>query len=210
MSFVDRKDAGRQLAEKLQNFKGSDVVVVAVPRGGVVIGKEIADAMDAPLSIVLVRKISHPYHAEYAIGAISEKGAPIYNQHELADVGPSWLSEAEESARQMIKRRRELYFGKHYKRPSLKHKTVIIVDDGMATGLSMQAAVQALRGEGADRVIIAVPTASPVSYTNIRDKVDDVIVLENPEEFMGAVGAHYINFEQVSDDEVHAILKSKH
>lgn len=210
MSFVDRKDAGKQLAEKLQNFKDTDAIVVAIPRGGVVIGKEIADVLDAPLSVVLVRKISHPYHAEYAIGAISEKGAPIYNQHELADVGPAWLEEAEESARQMIKRRRELYFGKRYKRPSLKHKTAIIVDDGMATGLSMQAAVQALRGEGADKVIIAVPAASPLSYATLRSKVDDLIVLENPEEFMGAVGAHYINFEQVSDDEVYAILKAKH
>jgi putative phosphoribosyl transferase len=210
MSFVDRKDAGQQLADKLAQYEGKNTVVIAIPRGGVVIGKEIADALHAPLSVVLVRKISHPYHAEYAIGAISEKGTPIYNQHELADVGPAWLEEAEESARQMIKRRREIYFGKTYKRPSLKGKTVVIVDDGMATGLSMQAAVQALEGEGTAHIIIAVPAASPLSYATLKDKVEDIVVLENPNNFMGAVGEHYINFEQVSDDEVHAILKAKH
>jgi putative phosphoribosyl transferase len=210
MAFTDRADAGRQLAEKLQRYQGKNIVVVAIPRGGVIIGHEIAIALGAPLSVVLVRKISHPYHSEYAIGAISEKGSPIYNTAALAEVGPSWLSEAEDSARQMIKRRRELYFGKRYKRPSLKDKTVIIVDDGMATGLTMRAAVQALSQEGCEHMMIAVPAASPTSFNELWPTVEDIVVLERPQNFQGAIGMHYINFEPVTDDEVHAILKAKH
>lgn len=210
MSFTDRRDAGRQLAEKLQSLKGQDVIVIGIPRGGVVIGDEIAEALDAPLSVVLVRKISHPYHSEYAIGAVSEKGDPIYNAHELADVGPAWLTDAVESARRLITRRRELYFGKRYHRPNLKGKTVILVDDGMATGYTAQAAVQALHGEGAEHILIAMPAASHDSLIALRDQVDDILVLEKPQDFEGAVGAHYINFEEVTDDEVKAILKTKH
>lgn len=205
MKFTDRRDAGRQLAAQLTEYAGKDTVVMTIPKGGVVIGGEIAEALHAPLGVVLVRKIPHPYHPEYAIGAITQHGAPIYNQKEMAEVGPAWLQEAEKAAREMLARKRELYF-KDAPRPVLKNKTVVLVDDGISTGYTMEAAIQIMREREAAHIILAVPTADPETMIRLRPQVDTVITLDDPQNYLGTVGAHYIDYEEVTDDQVVDIL----
>lgn len=204
--FEDRVDAGQQLAKELMQFKGEDVVVLALPRGGVVLGAEVARTLEAPLGLVLVRKIGHPSYGEYAIGAVAEDGKAVYNQQELTSIDVAWLEKAEREARDLIERRRNLYYGRNFIPPSVDAKTVIVVDDGIATGLTMEAAVRTLQGK-AKRVIVAVPIAPSDSVTTLESLADEVIVLRDPAGFQGAVGAHYRRFKQVNDEEVKALLQ---
>lgn len=208
MIFIDRRDAGRQLASKLIKFRNSDVVILALPRGGVVIGKEVADKLNAPLGLVMVRKIGHPYYNEYAIGAVAENAEPTYNLNEAAILDSKWLKKAETDARSLIERRRQLYYNNDFTPPSIKHKLVILVDDGMATGLTMRAAVNAIKQNKPKRIIVAIPVAPYDSINAIKKEVDEVISLDDPNNFLGAAGAHYQSFPQVSDEEVKAILRS--
>lgn len=208
--FANRTQAGRKLALKLKDYQGADAVVIALPRGGVVVGYEIARILSLPLDIMTIRKIGHPMNPEYAIGAIDESGVSLLNEAEAATIDQNWL--AEESKRQMDEaKRRNSTYRKNNQRPALKDKVVIIADDGIATGFTMRLAVKTISKERPKKIIVAVPVAPPESLLELRKEgADKIIVLENPEEFMGAVGAHYQEFEQVQDDEVIRLLQDAH
>jgi predicted phosphoribosyltransferase len=207
MSYANRQDAGKRLARALRRFKGKDTIVLALPRGGIVLGAEVARELKAPLGLVLVRKIGHPSYPEYAIGAVAEDEKPVYNKDEIAVINDKWLKEAEKSARELIEHRRKLYYGEDFVPPEVTDKVVLIVDDGIATGLTMEAAVWAMRNKHAKRIVVAVPVTSIESAETLGDIADEVIVLDKPEAFMGAVGAHYQEFTQVDDKEVKALLR---
>ncbi len=204
--YQDRVDAGQRLAKALASHRDQDVVVLALPRGGVVLGAEVARELRAPLGVVLVRKIGHPSHAEYAIGAVAEDEKPLYNEKELASIDDEWLRSAVTSARELIRKRRELYYD-GFLPPDITGKTVILVDDGIATGLTMEAALLWVHNRKPLRVIVAVPVASLESAHTIPLQSDDFVVLEDPKDFRGAVGAHYQLFDQVTDEEVKTTLR---
>lgn len=207
MIFENRQDAGQQLARTLVRYRDNDdVTVLALPRGGVVVGAEVARELHTPLGLVLVRKIGHPAAPEYAIGAVAENEPPVYNKNEIAGISSEWLKSAEESAREVIERRRDLYYSDDFVPPAIKNRIVILVDDGMATGLTMDAAARYVTSRGAHRIVVAVPVASPESIDLLEEVADEVIVLDSPENFSGAVGAHYRQFEQVDDYDVEATL----
>lgn len=207
MIYADRRDAGKQLADRLQVFRGPSTIVLALPRGGVAVGVEIAKALDAPLGVMLVRKIGYPMNPEYAIGAIAEGEAPIYTRDEAMRLSKQWLENAEVAARDLMKRRRDRYFGGNIKQPEIKNKTVIVVDDGIATGLTMEAAVRAIKNKQPKWVIVAVPVASAESISSLVQIADEVIVLDDTNNFSGAVGSHYRQFNQVDDEEVVKLLQ---
>lgn len=209
--YRDRTDAGQKLAKALKPFAGKDTVVLALPRGGIVLGVEVADKLSVTLGLLLVRKIGHPAHEEYAIGALAEGEEPLYNEAETALIDEEWLKRAETAAWQLIERRRKLYYGDGVKPPSLKNQTVILVDDGIATGLTMEAAVRSVRAQKAKKIVVAVPVAAGNCVERLSKLADEVVVLEPPESFRGAVGAHYQMFEQVDDEEVKTLLRqSRH
>jgi len=200
--FKDRSDAGRQLAEKLAPYRGKEAVVLALPRGGVVIGYEIARALSLPLDIIAVRKVGAPDNPEYAIGAVGADGTAILNDAEAAMIDKAWLA-GEIAAQKKEARRRGRVYRAGRKPLGIAGKTAIIVDDGIATGLTMRVAVRSAKAEKAEKVVVAVPVAPPESVHALSEEgADEVVVLEPPEEFLGAVGAHYIRFEQIEDDEV--------
>lgn len=206
MMFADREDAGKQLAEKLARYKSEDAVVLALPRGGVAVGYEIAQALKLPFDIVVVRKIGPPGNPEYAVCAVDEKGTRLCNEGEARKVDEKWLAEETERQRQEAVRRIKKYRGNRAP-AALQGKTVIIVDDGIATGLTMRLAVAAIKKQRPQKIIVAVPVAPLDAMRELR-KEAEVVVLEPPEEFMGAVGAHYKNFPQVEDEEVIRLLNS--
>ncbi|MDO8514797.1 MAG: phosphoribosyltransferase family protein [bacterium] len=206
--FNDRHDAGKKLALKLERYRGKGAVVLALPRGGVVVGYEIARVLALPLDIIAVRKIGHPASPEYAIGAIDEHGATILNNVETLEIEGRWLAEETERQREEAKRRSALYRGERDP-VNITGKTAIIVDDGIATGLTMRLAVRSTKTQRPEKIVIAVPVAPPESIRALHEEgADEVIVLESPEEFLGAVGAHYITFDQVEDNEVVRLMKS--
>ena len=203
--FKDRIEAGKRLAEVLSEFKNSDAIVLALPRGGVVVAKEVARELGLPLDIIVTRKIGAPGNDEYAIGAIDITGAGVWNEAERAYVDPKWLEHKIESEKKEAMRRFETY-RKGMGALNLKNKTVIIVDDGIATGLTMQAAVAYSKREGALKVVVAVPVASTESVRALKS-VAEVRILETPI-FFSAVGEWYEDFPQVSDEEVISALAS--
>jgi predicted phosphoribosyltransferase len=203
--FLDRVDAGKQLAEALITYKGKPVVVYALPRGGVVLGVEVALALDAPLDLIVVRKIGHPLQPEYAIGAVAEDGYVVMNPDEVAGIDDHWLHRAIAAERKEAGRRRTLFL--QGRNPvDVKDKIAIIVDDGLATGLSMSAAIHEICGRGPRKLVVAVPVAARQTLAKLRPEVDDFVVLSVPPWF-GAVGAFYQQFDQVSDQEVVALMK---
>lgn len=205
--FTDRKEAGVQLARKLEPYREKDAVVLALPRGGVVPGYEIAKALALPLDIAVVRKVGHPGNPEYAVCAVDEKGERLCDA-DVETVDSKWLAEETERQVREAKRRIALYRGG--KEPAgIRGKTAIIVDDGIATGLSMRLAVRSVKKQQPARIIVAVPVAPLESIRELgKEGADEVIVLEPPEDFLGAVGAHYIRFEQVEDGEVVKLMNS--
>ena len=207
MVFQNRKEAGIKLAEALSKFKDDDVIVFALPRGGVVLGVEIAEKLDAPLDLVITKKIGHPFNSEYAIGAVAESGEPLYNAAELRRVDASWRRSEEERMRAELKRRRRDYFGDR-EQEDLAGKVAIIVDDGIATGLTMMAAIKYLRGRGAERIVVAIPVTPYDTAQRLREQADDLVSLQIDRYYRGAVGAYYKDFRQVSDEEVIALLRS--
>ena len=207
--FKDRAEAGQKLARKLESYRGKDALVLALSRGGVVLGAEIAQALALPLDIIVTRKIGHPSNPEYAIGAVDEEGFSIWNQAEAVALNPKWLR-AETAKRQAEARRRSTLYRQGRPPHHLDDKTVIIVDDGIATGLTMRLAVQAVRKTGAQKIVVAVPIAPLEAVLELKSEgADEVVMLEPPETFSGAVGAHYQEFEQVGDKEVIRLLKPK-
>jgi putative phosphoribosyl transferase len=209
MRFEDRTHAGRLLADALLDHASDDVVVLALPRGGVVVGVEVARALSAPLDLVIPRKVGHPDFPEYGIAAVAEAGEVVANEAETARVDRGWFERAVAAQRAEAQRRRAAYLGG---RPAmdLAGRTAIIVDDGIATGLTMQAAVRDVRHRGAARVVVAVPVAPADAVTVLRASVDEVVTLIAPEAYQGAVGAYYRTFGQVGDDEVVRCLAGDH
>lgn len=203
--FIDRADAGRRLAEKLVSYTAENTVVLALPRGGVVLGRVIAEALDVPLDIVVTRKIGHPSNPEYAICAVDEKGTLLCNEDEVQSIDNEWLQK--EKMRQQNEAQRRCIVYRNGRKPvELKGKTVIITDDGIATGLTMRLAIAAVRAHDPQRIIVAVPVAPADIIEDIKKEVDELIILEAPQEFLGAVGAHYEQFDQVEDEEVIQLL----
>lgn len=208
MLFVDRRDAGRRLAEALSFLRGRPgLVVLAVPRGGVVVGAEVARALKAPLDIVIARKIGAPDNPELAIGAVAPDGTAVLDEQIAEQLGISdrYIQAATEEARQEIQRRLRLYRGD---RPPIdaSGKTVVLTDDGVATGMTTLAAIRYLRKQGPRELILAVPVGPPETVAMLSREVDRTVVLSKPEMFW-AVGAFYQHFEQTSDEEVVALLR---
>lgn len=207
MLFKNRKDAGIKLAQALEKYKDEDAIVLALPRGGVVLGEEIANKLHAPLDILLTKKIGHPMNSEYAICAITEDGDPICNSAEVEKVDPEWLAEEIRKVRSEIKRRREMFLGGKALQP-VEGKTVIIADDGIATGLTMIAAIDEIKKRKPKRLVIAIPVTPYDTAQRLMSMVDELVSLDIDPNYRGAVGAYYEDFTQVEDSEVISILKS--
>lgn len=209
MIFHDRKHAGRLLAEKLGKYKEQNAIVLALPRGGVPVASEIAAMLKAPLEVLVVRKIGAPFQSELAVGAICEEDEPIWNGAILVRFGlePDDLGRTVRVEREKIRNQIKL-FRESRAFPSVAKKTVIIVDDGLATGATMSAAVRYLRKKAADRIVIAVPVAASTTASKLRSKVDEAVILEERED-LRSVGEWYEDFSQVTDNEVVSLLKNK-
>jgi putative phosphoribosyl transferase len=207
--FANRRDAGRQLARTLASMKLIDPVVLALPRGGVPVAAEVAAALHAPLDLLLVRKIGAPAQRELAVAAVAEgAGDGLVFDAETMEVTGATRAYVEREAigeRAEIARRRALYLGGRAPL-SIEGKTALVVDDGIATGTTVRAALRALRGRHPTRLVLAVPVASPNVVASLRPLVDDLVCLAQPPAFY-AVGVHYADFHQVADDEVIAVLE---
>jgi predicted phosphoribosyltransferase len=206
MLFKNRTEAGKKLAELLSDYSSEDVIVYALPRGGVILGAEIAKALHAPLDLIITKKIGHPSNPEYAVCALAEDGAPICNQSELEMLGHQWLEEEKHKAREEIQRRREEYVGNTTQK-DIKGKTAIIVDDGIATGLTMIASIEEMKLHEPKEIVVAIPIVPYLTSLKLEGMVDKVVYVEATSDFLGAVGAYYEDFTQVDDDEVKRILK---
>ena len=206
--FHDRSQAGRQLGERLRpRFGGrGDVLVLALPRGGVPVGYELAQALDAPLDLFLVRKLGVPGHEELALGAIAEGGVRVLNPSilDLVDVGEATIERIAAREEVELKRRAAEYRGDR-REAEVAGRTVILVDDGLATGATMRAAAAAIRARGPAQVVVAVPVAAKETCDQFAGEVDEIICLLTPEPFH-AVGIWYEDFDQTTDEEVRALL----
>lgn len=208
MIFKDRKDAGKQLAEKLAHYRDkAELIVLGLPRGGVTVAYEIAGALNCPLDILIVRKIGFPGNPELAAGAVSETGTVVLNEDIVAAYGVSRAYLDRETARQKeeIARRISLYRGGKGV-PPLAGKTVILVDDGVATGATAKAAISTLKQEKITKLVVALPVATQEAEREIAPTVDEWVCLQTPAGFM-AVGNYYYDFTQVEDEDVVAMLK---
>lgn len=203
--FKNRKDAGEQLAGLLADYRGRNVVVYALPRGGVPLGHIVAEKLDAPLDLLIPRKIGHPINPEFAIAAVTEDNHVFYGSNAVT-VDDDWLQKEVEAEKSEAKRRRQTYLAG--REPlSAKGKVSIIVDDGIATGLTMRAAIAQLRDQKPDKIIVAIPVVPPDSATMLREYADELVAVRTPEQYLGAVGAYYQDFPQVTDDEVVGLLR---
>lgn len=208
MFFKNREDAGRQLAQALMPYKDKDVVVLGLPRGGVVTAAEIAKALNAPLDLVLAHKIGHPYQPEYAIAAIAEDGHLLHSSREIQGIDKHWFEEEKKRQLNELKRKREIYL-KGRKQVPVKDKIAILVDDGIATGLTMRVGIKALKDQQPKKIIAAVPVAPRSTAKLLAQEAGEFVGLIVPEDddFLGAVGAYYDNFSQTEDQEVIELLK---
>jgi predicted phosphoribosyltransferase len=206
-AFRDRTEAGQRLASKLAKYAHRpDVIVLALPRGGVPVAYEVAAALDAPLDVFIVRKLGVPGHEELAMGAVATGGVRVVNEQAVQDLGIRDRVIDAVAARELkeLARRERLYRGSRPP-PDVRGRTVILVDDGLATGATMLAAIRALRQMGPARIIVAVPIAAPDTCEALKAKVDEMICAVTPEPFY-AVGLWYDDFSQTSDDEVRDLL----
>lgn len=206
--FRNRSDAGRMLAGDLSAYAGrDDVLVLGLPRGGLPVAFEVARALDAPLDIFLVRKLGMPGHEEYAMGAIASGGVQVLNERMAQDARiPDEVIARVAAQEQVELERRERAYRGDRAQPEIRGRTVILVDDGLATGSTMRAAALAVRAHGPARIVVAVPVAARETCDEFRDVVDDVVCSITPEPFM-AVGLWYEDFTQTTDAEVHALLE---
>jgi putative phosphoribosyl transferase len=207
--FQDRTEAGRELAEQLLNYAGrDDVIVLALPRGGVPVGFEVAQHLRVPLDVFVVRKLGLPGHEELAMGAIASGGVRVLNEDVLSVIPDAQAIVEMVTAieREELERRERIYRADR-PQPDLKDRTVILVDDGLATGATMRAAVAALRQQGAAKIVVAVPVGAPSTCRDLSNTADDVICLRSPGAFIG-VGQYYSDFSQTTDEEVRDLLAS--
>lgn len=204
MIFKDRIDAANQLATKLDSYKNKDAIILAIPRGGVPIGYVIANQLNLPLEIVLSKKIGHPLHKEYAIGAVTLKGRVLSDA--AREISQEYIEEETKKIRDLLTKRYQEYYGK--KKPfELNDKVLIVVDDGIATGNTILSTIQMLHEEQPKKIIVAIPVASPSALQKLKNTsfIDEVICISAPTNFR-AVGQFYDNFDQVDDSEVKALL----
>ncbi len=207
MRFLDREEAGRQLAQLLGGYRHEDVVVLGLPRGGIPVANQVATALSAPLDVWVVRKVGAPGHAEFGIGAVAEGGIVYLNPETLRDLGLSasdFRAVVQEKSEEVAHRVRLFRGGRSG--PSLQGRTVILVDDGIATGGTIRAAIQSLRVAGPRRIVLAVPVAATQSLDELSPLVDEVVCLHSTPELY-AIGAWYDDFEQVPDREVIRLLE---
>lgn len=208
MPFDDRTDAGRRLAKALARYKGQRPVVLALPRGGVPVAAEVATALDAPIDLILVRKIGVPFQPELAMGAVVDGIEPIIVRNEevirLCGVSEGDFNAIRDEQLAEIERRRKRYLGDR-PHPQLAGRIVIVVDDGIATGATTRAALRATRMRKPSKLVLAVPVAPTDTLQKLQGEADDIVCLEDYEEF-GAIGLFYSDFAQVSDTEVIEIL----
>jgi len=207
MSFLDRSDAGRRLANRMLHLRGADVVVLGLPRGGVPVAAEVARALGAPLDVILVRKLGVPVQPELGMGAIGEGGVRIINSEvvAIAHVTDAEIAAVERRERAELDRRARRFRGDRRRTP-LAGRTAVIIDDGIATGSTARAACQVARAQGAVRVVLAVPVAPPSARSALAADADEVICLETPGHFL-AIGEWYRDFSQTSDQEVVSLLR---
>jgi predicted phosphoribosyltransferase len=200
--FKDRIDAGQQLAIALKHYKRKkDTVVVALPRGGVILGYAIANELHLPLEVLMVKKIGHPTNPEYAIGAVSLTGSVV---DEFTNVDKTYIEDEIKNIRKLLKKRYKMFYGE--KPPlELKNKTVIVVDDGVATGSTIIAALDLIKNEQPTLMVVAVPVGPPDTIHEIENFTDEMICLETYSPFY-AIGVYYKNFTQVTDEEVRLLL----
>lgn len=209
MPFRDRSEAGQRLADALAAFKDQQPVILALPRGGVPVAAEIATTLNAPIDLILVRKIGVPYQPELAMGAVVDGDRPLIVRNEdviqLARIKEQEFERI--CARELveIERRRQLYLGNR-KRARVEGRTAIVVDDGIATGATTRAALRSIRLRAPKKLILAVPVAPSDAIADLRQDCDELVCLEQ-HEFFGAIGAYYADFSQVSDDTVVELLR---
>jgi predicted phosphoribosyltransferase len=205
--FADRTEAGRRLATELARYADrADVIVLALPRGGVPVGYEVARALHAPLDVFVVRKLGVPGHEELAMGAVASGGVRVLNDQVVRAlrIPRDVIEDVTAAELRELERREQLYRGERAA-PEVRERVVILVDDGLATGATMQAAIAALRQRGPARIVVAVPTAAPETCDQLRDEVDDLICAMTPEPFH-AVGLWYEDFSPTTDEEVQELL----
>jgi putative phosphoribosyl transferase len=207
MAFKNREDAGRRLAQRLAPFRADDVVVLGLPRGGVPVAYEVALALDAPLDVIIVRKLGVPVQPELGMGALGEDGVRVLNREilDLAGIEERDLDAVERRERAEVERR-SLQFRGGRARVPLDDRVVVIIDDGIATGSTARAACAVARAHGARRVVLATPVAPPAAVQELRGSADEVVVLETPEQFF-AIGQWYDDFTQTPDREVTDLLE---
>ncbi len=204
MLFKDRMDAAEQLSENIRVSRPKDTIVLALPRGGVPMGLLLAKQHSLPFDVVLAKKLVHPSYAEVAIGAMAEEGTPILNPQ--ITVEQNWVVQEIERVQNENQRRRKLY-DEILEKQDLTGKDVIIVDDGIATGMTMFAAIAAVKAKQAQHITVAVPIIPQETFQALEQQVDQVTFVEVPEYSLGAVGAYYQHFPQINDQEIQAILK---
>lgn len=204
--FTDRYDAGRQLAAYLQEYKNEDAVVYGLPRGGVLVGLEIAKKINAQLDIVLTRKLGHPFNPDLALCAITEDGQRIYGESGLCGIGLDWIESESAIQQREIQRRRNVYKDQALDIRAAG-KVAILVDDGIATGLTMKAAILAIKKQSPQKIVVAVPVAPRQVVLELEQLVDEVVVLDDAFPYRGSVGAYYAFFPKVYDKEVVVSIK---
>jgi putative phosphoribosyl transferase len=208
MPFADRTDAGRRLARRLAHLRGADVVVLALPRGGVPVAAPVALALGAPLDVIVVRKLGVPYRPELAMGAVGEGGALVRNDHvvQALGIGPTDFARVEQEERAELTRRVALVRAVRAREP-LTGRTVVVVDDGIATGSTARAACAVARAHGAGRLVLAVPVCSADAAQLLAPDVDELVSVETPVR-LGSVGSHYADFRPTSEQQVLALLRA--
>jgi predicted phosphoribosyltransferase len=208
MIFNNRKDAGKQLSEKLAQFKGSKTIVLALPRGGVPVGYEVANRLNLPLEIIVSRKIGAPLNPELGIGAISENNSMVIDQNtvELLNITQKQIQEIINEQKKELERRIKLYRNGR-SLPNLSDKSVILVDDGLATGVTAQAAVIALKKQNPKNIIFAAPVCARKSANQLKHAVDKIACVFSPHDLQ-AIGAYYRNFDQLTDEKVIKLLRN--
>ena len=205
--FADRFDAGRRLVPALKDLVGEDTTVLAIPRGGVVVAYEVAKALRLPLDVIIPRKIGAPGQPELAIGAVTEDGTVLLDNYlvEYLKVSSDYIKKESDAQRLKIQRRLKLYRG-DVPYPSLANRDVILIDDGIATGSTMKAALASVRNRGAKTVVVAIPVGPPSTIVELEKEADRVVCLQTPDNFY-AIGQFYRDFTQTSDEEVTKMLR---
>ena len=206
--FRDRRDAGRILVSELLHYANqSDVIILALPRGGVPVAYEVALALNVPMEIFIVRKLGLPGHEELAIGAIASGGIRVVNEDiiRMLKISEEVIDRVAQRELQELRRREQLYRGDH-PAPEIRDRIAILIDDGLATGASMRAAVAGLRAQSPKRIVVAVPTAAPETCADFKAEVDEVVCAITPEPFLG-VGRWYEDFSQTTDEGVGLFLE---